>query len=53
MKRWPLWYCGAIVLAWATVSFAPLAAQTKALATDVPVIPHEAVPNFFSHPPGI
>ena len=31
----------------------PLAAQTKATATNVPVIPHEAVPNFFKNPPGI
>ena len=28
-------------------------AQTKATATNVPVIPHEAVPNFFKNPPGI
>ena len=31
----------------------PLSAQTKATATNVPVIPHEAVPNFFKNPPGI
>ena len=31
----------------------PLAAQTKATATNVPVIPHESVPNFFKNPPGI
>ena len=31
----------------------PLAAQTRATATNVPVIPHEAVPNFFKNPPGI
>ena len=31
----------------------PLAAQTRAKATNVPVIPHEAVPNFFKNPPGI
>lgn len=31
----------------------PLAAQSRATATNVPVIPHEAVPNFFKHPPGI
>ena len=29
------------------------AAQTRATATNVPVIPHEAVPNFFKNPPGI
>ena len=28
-------------------------AQNKATATNVPVIPHEAVPNFFKNPPGI
>ena len=31
----------------------PLSAQTKATATNVPVIPHESVPNFFKNPPGI
>src|SRR5258707_11194901 len=31
----------------------PVAAQTKATATGIPVIPHEAVPNFFKNPPGI
>src|SRR5260370_842126 len=31
----------------------PVAAQTKATATNIPVIPHEAVPNFFKNPPGI
>ena len=31
----------------------PVAAQTRATATNVPVIPHEAVANFFKHPPGI
>ncbi len=31
----------------------PLSAQSKATATSVPVIPHEAVPNFFKNPPGI
>ena len=30
-----------------------LAAQTKATAASVPVIPHEAVPGFFKNPPGI
>ena len=28
-------------------------AQSKAKAENVPVIPHEAVANFFKHPPGI
>ena len=40
----------AVALA-ATASRLP--AQTKATATNVPVIPHEAVPNFFKNPPGI
>ena len=31
----------------------PVAAQSRATATNVPVIPHEAVPNFFKNPPGI
>jgi len=31
----------------------PLEAQTRATATGVPVIPHEAVPDFFRNPPGI
>ena len=31
----------------------PVLAQTKATATNVPVIPHEAVPNFFKNPAGI
>ena len=31
----------------------PLSAQTKATSTNVPVIPHESVPNFFKNPPGI
>jgi len=30
-----------------------LAAQTRATATNVATIPHEAVPNFFKNPPGI
>src|SRR6187397_397431 len=32
---------------------APLLAQSRATATNVAVIPHEAVPNFFKNPPGI
>jgi hypothetical protein len=36
-----------------SLAMLPLAAQTRATATDVPVIPHEAVPNFFKNPPGI
>src|SRR5262245_20179426 len=44
----------ALVLAAAVwVAFSPLNAQTRATATNVPVIAHEAVPNFFKNPPGI
>ena len=54
MKRWVVWSFGAIVLAAALLPVSdPLAAQTRALAMDVPVIPHEAVPDFFKNPPGI
>src|SRR5688572_12203105 len=44
----------AVLLA-GTLSFLSLrvSAQTRATATDVPIIPHEAVPNFFKNPPGI
>ena len=58
MKRC-LIYCAGIVavaaavsLAWPTVA-TPVAAQSRATATNVPVIPHESVPNFFKNPPGI
>jgi NHL repeat-containing protein len=56
MKRWlafPL--TAAAVLGAMSLTMAPLSpvlAQRKALATDVPVIPHEAVP-FFKNTPGI
>jgi hypothetical protein len=33
--------------------YRPVLAQAKAKATNVPVIPHEAVPNFFKNPAGI
>ncbi len=36
-----------------SLAILPLSAQTRAKATNVPVIPHEAVPNFFKNPPGI
>ena len=58
MKRYLISFAGAVAvaaaasLAWPTVS-EPVAAQTRATATNVPVIPHEAVPNFFKNPPGI
>jgi hypothetical protein len=38
---------------WLPSSTARIAAQTRATATNVPVIPHDAVPNFFKNPPGI
>ena len=53
MKRNIAWSIGVAALAAASFSFTPLSAQTKATATNVPVIPHEAVPNFFKNPPGI
>ena len=54
MKRCVTWSLGGLVLAGAvSLVFQPLAAQTRATATNVPVIPHEAVPNFFKNPPGI
>ena len=37
----------------ASMTLLPAAAQSRATATNVPVIPHEAVPNFFKNPPGI
>ena len=44
----------AVVLAAGMLAaLAPLGAQTRATATNVPVIPHKAVPNFFRNPPGI
>ena len=44
----------AVVLAGASTLLVPrVAAQSRATATNVPVIPHEAVPNFFKNPPGI
>jgi len=44
---------GALSLVFAPLS-RPVSAQTKAtVTTNVPVIPHEVVPNFFKNPPGI
>ncbi len=53
MKRTIVWTLGTLGLAAATLWFSPLSAQSRATATNVPVIPHEAVPNFFKNPPGI
>ncbi len=33
--------------------YSPLLAQSRAKATNIPLIPYESVPNFFKHPPGI
>src|SRR5215813_12973289 len=43
----------AVVAGAGSLFYIPLAAQSRATATNVPVIPHEAVPNFFKNPPGI
>src|SRR4029079_10340482 len=49
-----MWSVAALALAGGiSLDFQPLAAQTRATATNVPVIPHESVPNFFKNPPGI
>ena len=54
MKRHlPLVSAIAALAAVASFAYPSLLAQTRATATNVPVIPHEAVPNFFKHPPGI
>ncbi len=54
MKRLlPLVPVVAALAAAASLTLLPLSAQTRATATNVPVIPHEAVPNFFKNPPGI
>ncbi|MBI4477366.1 MAG: hypothetical protein HY654_09350 [Acidobacteria bacterium] len=54
MKRFVLWSFVATALAGASpLLFHPVAAQSRATATNVAVIPHEAVPNFFKNPAGI
>jgi sugar lactone lactonase YvrE len=54
MTRFVPWFLAATAFAWsAPLVLSPLAAQSRATATDVPVIPHESVPNFFKNPPGI
>src|SRR5688572_12457464 len=45
--------CGVALAAALAAAGTPLPAQTKATVTNVPTIPHEAVPNFFKHSPGI
>jgi streptogramin lyase len=53
MTRIILSFAAVVVAVTIAPVFSPLAAQTKAAATNVPVIPHEPVPNFFKNPPGI
>jgi hypothetical protein len=54
MKRFTIPALTAVVVAGAlSLTMAPIAAQSRAKAVNVPVIPHEAVPNFFKNPPGI
>jgi sugar lactone lactonase YvrE len=62
MTRRLLWSLVAVALAEGSLMMLPVvpleagpgpAAQSRATATDVPVIPHEAVANFFKHPAGI
>ena len=48
-----LWMGGLAVAVALAATGARLPAQTKATATNVPAIPHEAVPNFFKNSPGI
>ncbi len=52
MKRFTIPALVAIAGALA-LTMAPVQAQNRAKATNVSVIPHEAVPNFFKNPPGI
>src|SRR5262245_48314796 len=51
MKRTALWFAAAVAVAASVPT--DFAAQSRATATNVPVIPHEAVPNFFKNPPGV
>ena len=44
---------GLVIAAVVMAAGSRLPAQTKATATNVATIPHEAVPNFFKNPPGI
>ena len=54
MKRLlPVLSMAAALVAGVAIASSSLLAQSRAKVTNVPVIPHEAVPNFFKHPPGI
>jgi len=44
---------GLLVVALLVCAAGPVAAQTKAKAENVPVIPHTSVPNFFKLPPDL
>jgi NHL repeat len=48
-----LWMSGLVVAAAVIATGSRLPAQTKATVTNVATIPHEAVPNFFKHSPGV
>ena len=51
MKK--LWTSGLVIAVALAATGSRLPAQTRATATNVATIPHEAVPNFFKHSPGI
>ena len=51
MKK--LWMSGFVIAVALAATGSRLPAQTRATATNVATIPHEAVPNFFKHSPGI
>jgi len=54
MKRFTVSLLTALAVAGGlSLTLSPLAAQSRAKAVNVPVIPHEAVPGFFKNPPGI
>jgi len=54
MKRFAVPGLAAIAMAGAfSLTTSPVKAQSRAKATNVPTISHEAVPNFFKNPPGI
>jgi hypothetical protein len=48
-----LWISGFVIAVALIATGSRLPAQTKATVTNVATIPHEAVPNFFKHSPGI
>src|SRR5215204_3109377 len=48
-----LWMSGLLIAVALAATGSRVPAQTRATATNVATIPHEAVPNFFKHSPGI